>query len=115
MRAKQITTLAAAFVLSLVLQLVAAHGDEEASPSVDIGMDMTTTSTSVVPATMGGNSTNVPVSYFSYGSNSSWMVAHAGVLVLAWVFVLPIGKQLILTGQRALGANVICRRGIEYR
>ena len=115
MRAKQITTLVAAFVLSHALQLVAAHGDEEASPSADIGMDMTTTSTSIVPATMGGNATNGPVSYFSYGSNSSWMVAHAGVLVLAWVFILPIGKQLIQKGRRALGANVTCRRGIEYR
>ena len=95
MRAKQIGSLAAAFVLSHALQLVAAHGDEEASSLTNVGMDMTATTTTTIPATIGGNATDGPASYFSYGSNSSWMVAHAGVLVVAWVFILPVGKQLI--------------------
>lgn len=97
MRAKQTASLAAVFVLSHALQIVAAHGDDEASSQTDVGMDMTATTT--IPATMGGNATGGPASYFSYGSNSSWMVAHAGVLVVAWVFILPVGKQLIQIGR----------------
>lgn len=33
-----------------------------------------------------------PMSYFSYGEHSGTIIAHVALMILAWCFVLPIGK-----------------------
>ena len=86
MRAKQIAIGAAAFVLSHAVQIVAAHGDEDTVESMDMSM-----ANSSQPTTQPAK--DEIVSYFAYGTNTNWMIAHAAVLVLAWVFVLPLGKH----------------------
>lgn len=44
---------------------------------------------------------DTPMSYFAYGAHSGTIVAHAGLMVLGWCFVLPAG-ELLSTGHTQL-------------
>lgn len=78
--------LAAVFFAAAVL----AHGDDE-SADMDMDMDMgmnssaPTSSESVHPNSEG------PMSYFAYGKHRGTVMAHVGLMIAAWCFLLPTG------------------------
>ncbi len=81
-----LAVLASVAVLGLVPAAL-AHGDE------DMKMDMA----------MGANSTadqplpedQYPLTYFALGEHTAAIYGHIGLMVIAWVFMLPVGKQLL--------------------
>lgn len=87
----------AAFLLASVATAL-AHGDDAHSHGVDtemnLDMDMghghamnTSSPDQPHPAA------NSPMSYFAYGKYTGWIVAHIALMVVAWCFVLPAGKN----------------------
>jgi hypothetical protein len=80
-----LSVLASVAVLGLVPAAL-AHGDE------DMNMDMA----------MGANSTadqplpedQYPPTYFALGEHTAAIYGHIGLMVIAWVFMLPVGKLL---------------------
>lgn len=88
--------LAAVFFAATVL----AHGDDESS-DMDMNMDMTssapTSSESAHPNSEG------PMSYFAYGKHQGTVMAHIGLMIAAWCFLLPTGTcELRLTPKTVL-------------
>lgn len=89
---------AAAFLL-VSLANALPHGDDHSMDdmNMDMGMSMD----------MGGHGHNATsessqpaedslMSYFAYGKHSGTIVAHIGLMVLAWCFILPAGEKLSL-------------------
>lgn len=83
----------AAFLLASVATAL-AHGDDAHSHGMDMDMDMghghtmnTSSPEQMHPAEHG------PMSYFAYGKYTGWIVAHIALMVVAWCFVLPAGKN----------------------
>lgn len=80
----------AAFLLASLANAL-PHGDDHLMD--DMNMDMgghghNTTSESSEPAE------DSPMSYFAYGKHSGTVIAHIGLMVLAWCFILPAGENL---------------------
>lgn len=75
----------AAALLGLLVPTVLGHGDDEAM-DMDMGSGRT----------FSGNASQpepefVP-SYFAHPEHRGVLLGHIGLMVLAWVFVLPLGK-----------------------
>jgi hypothetical protein len=83
-------TFAVAALLGLA-SLAIAHGHDE-----DSNMNMVEPSMARPTITSGANAT-VPQTYFRHGEHSGLMMAHIFFMSIAWIFVLPIGKQLLKT------------------
>lgn len=70
------------------------HGDHGES-AVDLEASMRAVSTSVssamASATAAMSSAPVAQTYFTYSGLSGLMLAHVGLMTVAWFFVLPIG------------------------
>ncbi|KAJ5224368.1 uncharacterized protein N7469_007871 [Penicillium citrinum] len=85
--------LAAVFFAATVL----AHGDDESS-DMDMNMDMTssapTSSESAHPNSEG------PMSYFAYGKHQGTVMAHIGLMIAAWCFLLPTAVMLSIARSR---------------
>lgn len=79
-------TFAGAVLLGLA-SIAVAHGHDE-----DMNMDMGDSSIARPTITSAANVV-APSSYFRYGEHSGLMIAHIFLMVIAWVFVLPIGRQ----------------------
>jgi hypothetical protein len=80
-------TLAGAFLLSLLLPLAAAHGDDEKkNMNMDMGMSIPEPVATPVPA-----DSFVP-NYFAHSEHRGLMYAHISLMTLSWMFVLPVGK-----------------------
>ena len=80
----------AAFLLFAVASAL-PHDDH------DMGMDMdmstgTKMESSPTHSPQPEPSHHEPMSYFAYGKHSGTILAHIGLMVLAWCFVLPAGK-----------------------
>jgi hypothetical protein len=71
--------------------LAVAHGHDE-----DSNMNMVGPSMARPTITSGANAT-VPQTYFRHGELSGLMMAHIFFMTIAWIFVLPIGIQLLIT------------------
>jgi Domain of unknown function (DUF2427) len=80
-------TFAGAALLGLASVAVAHSHDE------DMNMDMGDPATSRPTITAAAN-VAAPSTYFRYGEHSGLMMAHIFLMTIAWVFVLPIGRQL---------------------
>lgn len=86
------TTKYVTFAIAALLGLASvavAHGHDE-----DMNMDMGEPSMARPTITSGVNAT-VPQTYFRYSEHSGLMMAHIFFMTIAWVFILPIGMQLI--------------------
>lgn len=59
----------------------------------DMNMDMGTATSHAQPSASSPVVENSPMSYFAYGKHSGTIMAHIALMVLAWCFVLPIGKN----------------------
>ncbi len=81
-------TFAVAALLGLA-SVAVAHGHDE-----DMNMNMGEPSTARPTITSAAYAT-VPQTYFRYGKHSGLMMAHIFFMTIAWVFILPIGIQLI--------------------
>ena len=68
------------------------HGDNHAM-DMDMGMGMGMNSTQKQPESHADASDDSPMSYFAYGKHSSTIMAHIALMVLAWCFILPVGKN----------------------
>lgn len=86
----------AAFAAALLLASIASalpHGDEAMDMGgMDMG-DMDMHASHPEHESHADTSDDSPMSYFAYGKHSSTIVAHIALMVLAWCFVLPIGKH----------------------
>lgn len=76
-------TAAAVAFLGLLLPVVLAHGDDEA-------MDMGDATGAAADEPMPNS--DLPPSYFSHSEHRRLLVAHIGLMIIAWVFILPLGK-----------------------
>jgi hypothetical protein len=72
-----------------LIHLVAAHGHDDHEDSGMPAMDNMPSST---PGPASGAWLNRPPSYWSLSDHSGIMFAHIGIMIVAWVFVLPVGK-----------------------
>ncbi|KAL9031230.1 MAG: hypothetical protein Q9196_000730 [Gyalolechia fulgens] len=84
----------AALLLLANAALLSAHGhDRHGIQDSDLGTSLTTTtsSASMASATASTSSVPVPETYFTYSGLSGLMLAHVGLMLVAWFFVLPIG------------------------
>lgn len=85
MRTKQRLLFVTAIVLSHAARFAAAHGDED---GMDVGhMEPSSPSLPGEPP----SAEKKLISYFANGEHTGSMIAHAALMVLAWVFILPIG------------------------
>lgn len=78
-------TLAPVVLLALA-SAAGAHG-HDAEMNLETGLPSRPT----LPSTSGAPNTG-PQSYFQYGEHTGLLMAHILLMVVAWVFVLPIGK-----------------------
>lgn len=69
-----------------VLPLVAAHSDD-AHSSVNMGGAHGTAMSNATKV-----AEQVAPSYFRHTEYAGWMYAHIGLMIIAWVIVLPIGE-----------------------
>lgn len=82
---KQLTT---AVVLGLV-PLVLAHGaNEDGGDSMNMDMDISHGAGGSKP-----DPDSYPPTYFALADHAGLIYAHIVAMVLAWVFVLPVGKS----------------------
>lgn len=94
-----------------ILPLIAAHGDD-AHSSMNMG--------GVHHAAMS-NATKVAEavapSYFRHTEYAGWIYAHIGLMVIAWVVILPIGEQKPRQIKRVSNkvSNSIPSRHVEHR
>lgn len=96
MRAEEFTIVAAAVLLSQVVQVVVAHGDDD-SMHMDMGMNSSLSQNTAYPET------EAIISYFANGTHTGSIIAHAAFMVLAWVLILPVGKCCRSRGVCELG------------
>lgn len=80
-------------VLGLLVPAVLGHGDDnDEAMGMEMEMDMSSSMTS------GGNATQPEAdflpSYFAHSEHRGILLGHIGLMVLGWVFVLPLGKFL---------------------
>ncbi len=75
-------------VLGILLATAQAHGGSSGSSqhgdaeSMDMGMN----------TDMDKPQDEYPPTYFAHAPHAGLMYAHIGLMVVAWVFVLPVGK-----------------------
>ena len=83
--------------LLVIIPLVLAHPhDEPSQADMDMAMPKTT-STGMVVAAMSSTAvtsptSTVPVTYFTHSEYSGLMLAHIGLMTVAWFFLLPVGE-----------------------
>lgn len=81
-------------VLGLLVPTAFGHGDDNEAMGMEMGMDMSSGMTS------GGNATqpeaHFPPSYFAHPEHRGILLGHIGLMVLGWVFLLPLGKSLVI-------------------
>lgn len=77
-------------VLLLGLALVAGAHGHEGDMKMDIGDPSVSRPTlASMPSTMDAGAQ----SYFQYGEHPGLLVAHILLMTLAWMFILPVGKN----------------------
>lgn len=86
--ASALTALASVAVLGLVPAAL-AHGDEDMNMGTDMG-SMGADS----PADQPRPEDQYPPSYFALDEHRAVIYGHIGLMVIAWVFMLPVGKLL---------------------
>ncbi|KAE8150429.1 hypothetical protein BDV25DRAFT_172169 [Aspergillus avenaceus] len=86
--------LAAAFLLASVANAI-PHGDEH---SMDMDMDLNKAQEKT--HSHAEDTDDSPMSYFAYGKHSSAIVAHIGLMVLAWCFILPVAVMFSIARSR---------------
>lgn len=74
------------YTVTITVTPVVAHGQNAADAHIDGTMN------EVVAIK---NATEYGVTYFTYDKHSGTIYAHITAMVLAWVFILPIGKQIL--------------------
>jgi len=82
---KSFATLAVVVLLGFA-SAAGAHGHDG-----DTNMEMAGPSRPTI-ATASDNSDAGPQSYFQYGEHSGLLIAHILLMILGWMFILPIGK-----------------------
>lgn len=80
---------AAALLVVAAVTTAAAHEHHEMDMDMDMDMAGMTPSAASQDAAENG-----PMSYFAYGKHSSTILAHIVLMVIAWCFALPTGKQV---------------------
>ncbi|PWY88444.1 integral membrane protein [Aspergillus heteromorphus CBS 117.55] len=90
--------LAAAFLLVSIANAL-PHGDDDA---MDMGMDMSMDSSSsdTTQAAQADANADAPLSYFAYGKHSGAIVAHIGLMIVAWCFTLPTAVMFSIAHSR---------------
>ncbi|PYH91526.1 integral membrane protein [Aspergillus ellipticus CBS 707.79] len=87
---------AAAFLLVSIANAL-PHGDDDAM-DMDMAMDMSNSNST--QAAHPEAQADAPMSYFAYGKHSGAILAHIGLMVLAWCFVLPTAVMFSIAHSR---------------
>ena len=97
---RKILTSLAALPLLILLPLASSHGDDtHTDGSRGMGMSgATSTTAAVTNLTMNLTETLQP-SYFSRSELSGLLIAHVTIMILAWFFILPVGKLYFSASQ----------------
>ena len=88
MRPQPLNFVFASAVLLGFASVAIAHSNDE-------GMSMDISDAPARPT-----STSVPETYFRYSEHVGLMMAHIFLMVIAWVFILPIGKNPELSNMK---------------
>ncbi|PYI11570.1 integral membrane protein [Aspergillus sclerotiicarbonarius CBS 121057] len=88
--------LAAAFLLVSIANAL-PHGDDDAM-DMDMDMDMSHNDSTQKSHTDGNDESLM--SYFAYGKHSGAIMAHIGLMVLAWCFILPTAVMFSVARSR---------------
>ncbi|KAL8717004.1 MAG: hypothetical protein Q9225_005721 [Loekoesia sp. 1 TL-2023] len=115
---RSFSILYAAFSLLAHTGITFAHGhDDHGESAMDLGASMTAASTSVPSAmpsaTAAMSSAPVSQTYFTYSGFSGLMLAHIGLMTIAWFFVLPIAIMLSIARSRLALAMQIAFFGLN--
>lgn len=81
-----LAALTGAAVFGLLVPTVLAHGGDEGGHSGHGGMEMT-------DADKPRPEEEYPLTYFAHPDHKTAIYAHIALMVLAWVFMLPVGKE----------------------
>ncbi|KAI6880722.1 hypothetical protein KC355_g22123, partial [Hortaea werneckii] len=81
MRATDFAFAPTAALLLGALPLVAGHGDEAGGMHDE-------------PTKVATPTDDTPMSYFRHGHYGGWMLAHSGLMILAWVVWMPLAIML---------------------
>lgn len=68
--------------------MAVAHGDSESMDSMKMGMGMAHGSNTTQPP----KNNDYPDTYFAHTEHSGVIYTHIALMVLSWVFILPVGK-----------------------
>lgn len=91
----------AAFIAAFLLASLAnaiPHGDDHSD--MDMSMDMSGHGHNATAQPSTEPAEDSPMSYFAYGKHSGTIIAHIGLMVLAWCFILPAGVMLSVARSR---------------
>ncbi|KAJ5082906.1 hypothetical protein N7532_011949 [Penicillium argentinense] len=89
----------AAFAAVLCATFALAHGDDE-SMDMDMHMDKAVNMNTPQPSVSPQPSAEGPMSYFAHGKHQNTILAHVGLMVAAWCFVLPAAVMLSIARSR---------------
>ena len=81
-----LSVLAGVAVLGLVPAALAHGGDDDMNMDMGMGAD--------TPADQPLPEGEYPPTYFALGEHTAAIYGHIGLMVIAWVFMLPVGKLL---------------------
>ena len=90
LRSRHLLPTASAILLAVCLPLAVAHGHDEANGGMDMHTGMSKNTSE--PAVVNLDDEPAMISYFSYADHKNLIYAHIGLMVVAWVIVLPLGK-----------------------
>ncbi|KHE78641.1 hypothetical protein GE21DRAFT_1057557 [Neurospora crassa] len=88
-----LAALTGAAVFGLLVPTVLAHGGDEGGHSGHGGMEMT-------DADKPRPEEEYPLTYFAHPDHKTAIYAHIALMVLAWVFMLPVGVMLSIARSR---------------
>jgi hypothetical protein len=83
--------LAAALLLASLTAGLPHEGADSMDMNMDVDMDMGATHNETMTTTVTEDG---PMSYFAYPEHGSAILAHIILMVVAWCFILPIGKYM---------------------
>ncbi|KAH6668607.1 hypothetical protein F5X68DRAFT_176351 [Plectosphaerella plurivora] len=90
---------AAALAVLVLLPTVLGHGDEHGHNAA-VGPEMAEGYGNAVPDAPKPDDTSAPDTYFALADHAGLMYAHIALMVLAWIFVLPVAVMLSIARSR---------------
>jgi hypothetical protein len=89
------SNVAPALLVLLFSLTISAHEDDSHKPAADMDMDMAMSGVDLPLNSTSYNETmEVPINYFRHEEYSYLILTHIALMVIGWVFVLPLSMRL---------------------